>query len=758
MLTPHRFSKTRHLAISAAGVVLAAIATPAFAASLSWTSTGNSTLGGTGTWDTSSALWWNGASAQTWATNTTSGDTAVFAGTAGTVTLGTNISALGLQFTTTGYTITPGSNTLTVGAGGIDASTLSSGTTTLGDTAISGNQSWTVGTGATLSVGTISRTAGSGSTLALSNTGTFSTSTTDSSNGIIGGWAVIKTGASSYGFAHSGSSGTNTITAAATSTLGTSFSGNNSTVNWSNTDGVTTLTAATQVNSFIEANDVTVSGLLTIGSGGMILGNSASKWFKNGTGGQLTTGLASGELFIHTANASSSDMRVWTPIVDNGSTPTILVKDGPGFLGLQPSTNSDAASSTNTYTGGSILNGGTVALSGTQPLGTGAVQLNGATLTTFATGNGATAATVSNNIAVSGSAAFMVNSGGNLSLNGTLTGSGSLTFGNSSANNSIFLNLTNSLSSGTITMANSTNAVRFSSVNAGNANVAFVFNNAGANRDTVDFTTGTISFGSLAGTGLIQANNATGTKTISEGALNTDTTFSGAIGGGSGTIALTKVGTGTLTLSGNNSYSGGTTISAGKIQITNASGSGIGTAAISVNGGTSATLGGTGIATGAVTVDNGSHLAPGAITTASNFGSAGTITLSSASGLTLTNANMDFDLSTTAGGTNDKVALGTANLTFSTLNFNFAGTTLDTTTAYTLISTTGSLSAGTVAGITSSFTNVTGGSYAASYNFVAGTGLQVTFTAIPESSSAAFAIVTLLGMVVLIRRRNQQQA
>ncbi len=51
-----------------------------FAANLSWTSTGDSTLGGTGTWDTSSSLWWNGSSAQAWSTNTTTGDTAVFAG------------------------------------------------------------------------------------------------------------------------------------------------------------------------------------------------------------------------------------------------------------------------------------------------------------------------------------------------------------------------------------------------------------------------------------------------------------------------------------------------------------------------------------------------------------------------------------------------------------------------------------------------------------------------------------------------------
>jgi fibronectin-binding autotransporter adhesin len=695
------------LSVSAmvAAFVVAAPSFQASAASLSWTSTGDGILGGSGTWDTSSALWWNGASAQTWATNTTSGDTAVFAGTAGTVTLGANINALGLQFATPGYTITPGSNTLTVGASGIDASTLSSGTTTLGDTAISGIQSWTVGTGATLAVGAISRTAGSGSTLTLSSTGTFSTTTTDSLNGIIGGWAVIKTGASSYGFAHSGSSGTNNITAAATSALGTSFSGDNSTVNWINSDGNTTITAATQVNSFTSANDVTVSGLLTVGSGGVILGNNASKWFKNGTGGQLTTGLASGELFIHTANASSSDMRVWTPIVDNGSTPTILVKDGPGFLGLQPSTNNDAASASNTYTGGSILNGGTVALSGAQPLGTGAVQLNGATLTTFATGNGATAATVFNNIAVSGSAAFMVNTGGNLSLNGTLTGSGSLTFGNSTANNSVFLNLTNSLSSGTITMANSTNAVRFASANAGNANVAFVFNNTGANRDTLDFTTGTISFGSLSGAGSIQGNNAAGIKTISAGGLNTDTTFSGAIGGGAGVIALTKVGTGTLTLSGNNTYAGPTTIDAGTLAI-----------------GASER-----IANSSAMVLGGGTFATGGFSETLN-----TLTLSSSS-------TIDFGagVSTVTFADSSSIAW-TGTLTL--LNFDVGTDFLNFTSSAGLTGT--QLSDISLPGYTASGLDASG---------------NVTFSAVPEPGAMAL-LVTGMGSMVLFARRRHRAA
>ena len=63
-----------------------------------------------------------------WLDNSAAGtNSAIFCGTAGTVTLNTSLSASNLQFTTTGYTVT-GSGTLTLGAGGIDASALGSGT------------------------------------------------------------------------------------------------------------------------------------------------------------------------------------------------------------------------------------------------------------------------------------------------------------------------------------------------------------------------------------------------------------------------------------------------------------------------------------------------------------------------------------------------------------------------------------------------------------------------------------------------------
>jgi len=105
-----------------AAIVVNFASLTANAANLSWDADAifnNGTLGGTGTWNTALANWDNGATDTTWATNTIAGDTAIFAGTAGTVTLGTNINALGLTFNTTGYTLGLNGNTLALGTGGI---------------------------------------------------------------------------------------------------------------------------------------------------------------------------------------------------------------------------------------------------------------------------------------------------------------------------------------------------------------------------------------------------------------------------------------------------------------------------------------------------------------------------------------------------------------------------------------------------------------------------------------------------------------
>jgi len=70
-------------------------------------------LGGTGDWDASTSNWWDGTNPLGLWPNSLL-DTALFNGTAGVVTLGSNINAGTLMFQSTGYQIT-GANTLTLG-------------------------------------------------------------------------------------------------------------------------------------------------------------------------------------------------------------------------------------------------------------------------------------------------------------------------------------------------------------------------------------------------------------------------------------------------------------------------------------------------------------------------------------------------------------------------------------------------------------------------------------------------------------------
>ncbi len=123
------------------------------------------------------------------------------------------------------------------------------------------------------------------------------------------------------------------------------------------------------------------------------------------------------------------------------------------------------------------------------------------------------------------------------------------------------------------------------------------------------------SAGSLEGDGSLFL----GSLNLSVGGNNLSTTFSGVIqdggmNGGSGG-SVTKVGSGALTLSRANTYTGGTSVSAGSLIISNKSGSGTGTGAgaVSVSAGT---LGGKGTIAGAVTIGTGSgagaFLAPAA--------------------------------------------------------------------------------------------------------------------------------------------------
>jgi autotransporter-associated beta strand protein len=70
----------------------------------------------------------------------------------------------------------------------------------------------------------------------------------------------------------------------------------------------------------------------------------------------------------------------------------------------------------------------------------------------------------------------------------------------------------------------------------------------------------------LSGSGTID-NSTGGNATLIVGSNGVSSAFSGIVGGTAGTIALSKIGAGALTLSGNNTYSGGTVINVGQIRL-----------------------------------------------------------------------------------------------------------------------------------------------------------------------------------------------
>ncbi|SED11360.1 outer membrane autotransporter barrel domain-containing protein [Rhizobiales bacterium GAS191] len=113
------------------------------------------------------------------------------------------------------------------------------------------------------------------------------------------------------------------------------------------------------------------------------------------------------------------------------------------------------------------------------------------------------------------------------------------------------------------------------------AGTAQLIANAGG---TVDFSAttgpsrdGHVTAGSIAGAG----NYILGANTLTVGSDNTSTAVSGVISGTGG--SLTKIGLGTLILSGANTYSGGTVVSSSLLQVTN--NSAVGTGAVTLDNG-----------------------------------------------------------------------------------------------------------------------------------------------------------------------------
>ena len=196
---------------------------------------------------------------------------------------------------------------------------------------------------------------------------------------------------------------------------------------------------------------------------------------------------------------------------------------------------------------------------------------------------------------------------------------------------------------------------------------------------------GPIIFGSQSGAIVLLGGTITLPAAATITVNNASDTISSVIAGAS--TSLTKAGAGTLTISGNNAYTGTTTISGGTLFV-NSPGSLASGSAVTVTSGT--TLGGNGTINGSVNVSTGGMLSPGA----SGFGNIGTLTL--ANGLTL-NGNTIYSDLPSSGTTCDLIAL-TGNLVLNganTIFLNASGGAIPAGT-YTLMSYTAKTGSGTL--------------------------------------------------------------
>lgn len=405
-----------------------------------------------------------------------------------------------------------------------------------------------------------------------------------------------------------------------------------------------------------------------------------------------------------------------------------LTKAGAGMLAL---------SGANTYTGVTTIGAGVVDVRNNTALGTvaGATTVSaGATLRINGTGlaiaepltlngtgmaGGGALRNLANNNTVSGavtlaSAARINSDAGLLTLSNTISGATmGLTVGGAGNTtiSGVIGTTTGTLTKDgagiltlsaveTYTGATSVSAgtLRLGIANAVNAASAVTVA-AGATLDLNGFSD---TIGSLAGGGTVTSGVA-GAVTLNAGGDNTSTAFSGVLQNGLGTLAVTKTGTGTWTLSGASTYTGLTTISAGVIDAQSNTALGSTTGATTVTAGAALQVDGTGLAIAEPLTLNGTGIANGgALRNLANANTvSGAITLASATRigsdagtLTISNNIGGATFALTVAGAGNTTISGVIGTTTGTLTKTGAGTlTLSGNNTYTGLTT---VSAGTL--------------------------------------------------------------
>jgi autotransporter-associated beta strand protein len=226
-------------------------------------------------------------------------------------------------------------------------------------------------------------------------------------------------------------------------------------------------------------------------------------------------------------------------------------------------------------------------------------------------------------------------------------------------------------------------------------------------------------------------------------------------GPGGATIALTKDGIGTWTLSASNTYSGTTVVNGGTLLVNNTLGSGTGSGDVIVNTGIGlTTLGGTGTISGSVTVASEANLAPG-------NGGHTTATLTVGALTLVQGSNFRIDINGTTAGTGyDQLRVsglggpGGANITLSNLIVS-VGTTLTLGNTFTIMEHTGGFQGVFAQGSTVTADN--GDVFSINYAGGAlGNDIVLTFIGaapVPEPSTWMGSALAIAGLAFMQRRR-----
>ena len=562
----------------------------------------------------------------------------------------------------------------------------------------------------------------------------INTSTANDASGILGGWAIMSSSANWASVDANGnivpyagyttvadagtiaSSATSNVKCAGAATMAAS--------------GVTDINTLQDTHTAVKTLGIGAGKTLRLGAKGAIYRTDTSVAYSStkaltigvagATAGSLTAGGAdniAGEItFVPTTfsgNGGAFGITVNSTITNNGSGVVSVVLAGSATLDVE---------GTNTYTGNTYINqgrwfapkiqsfggDGTAAGSGTVYIQNGAQALIG----------GGSGVVIANNFVVAGNgttenASFGVlrldtplfgTSSSTLTLAGDsrigsganpaaaviaskITGSYSLDLGNSANNlaNAFTLNNTANDFSGNLSLNGSATNVPIklklgaSQVipnGPGKGNVSIVGASTAGRNATLDLNgfnetiNGLLSPGAWGQTKVDNSSATAVTLTLGDG--DATATFGGIIQntGGSAALALTKIGKGTQTLQGANTYGGATTISSGTLalgsggslanssSITVGSGATFDVAAISFTLGSSQSLLGQGTVHGAVTTS----ASAGSAIYSGTAGTAGTLsfdnTLNMGAG-----GSVYFDISTSAGSGNDQILA--TNLTLS---------------------------------------------------------------------------------------------